>query len=196
MEQQGSLFGYEPPPKRRGRLFFAPYPDPDTAAAQIAPLASRLRSSLRLHGKILRTERFHVTLHHLGDFAGLPESTVAAARAAAASRRHPPFELAFDRAASFGKRRGSNNAFVLQGEGADVQAVTEFRRILGDAMRKRGLKPASSFTPHVTPLHDDQVVPAQPVAPTVRWTAREFVLVHSLIGEGVHIVLGRWTLKP
>ncbi|MFZ5542017.1 MAG: 2'-5' RNA ligase family protein [Pseudomonadota bacterium] len=177
------------------RLFFALYPDRDTAEQQIAPLALRLRSAQRLHGKILATERFHLTLHHLGDFAGLPQPLVQAACMAAASLRYRPFELVFDHAASFDNKRGRNNAFVLQG-GEGVAAVVDFQSALGEAMKKVGLKPDARFTPHVTLLYDDRVVPVQPVTPPVRWTAHEFVLVHSLIGRGVHVPLGRWPLKP
>ena len=192
--QQGSLFGAEPPPKRTDRLFFALYPDRETAAQQIAPLATALRASQRLHGKILPTERFHVTLHHLGDFAGLPPSLVQAASAAAEAVRCPPFELEFDRAASFDNKRGRNNPFVLQG-GDALQPVADFQRALGAALQTAGLKPDARFTPHVTLLYDDRVVPASPVVPPVRWTAHEFVLVHSLIGQGIHMPLGRWPLQ-
>lgn len=194
MVQQGSLFGIEPSPKPTDRLFFALYPDRATAEQQIAPLATALRAAQRLHGKILATERFHVTLHHLGDFAGLPQQLVQAASVAAAKVRCAPFELVFDRAESFDNKRGRNNPFVLQG-GEGTQDVTGFQRTLGEAMKKVGLKPDLRFTPHLTLLYDDRVVPAQPVHPPVRWTAQEFVLVHSLIGRSIHIPLGRWPLQ-
>ena len=51
------------------RLFFALFPDAE-AAMQIAGLARSLREEHGLHGQPLREDRLHVTLHHLGDYAG------------------------------------------------------------------------------------------------------------------------------
>jgi RNA 2',3'-cyclic 3'-phosphodiesterase len=47
------------------------------------------------------------------------------------------------------------------------------------------------YEPHVTLLYDDRCVAEQAVD-TVRWTVREFVLVHSLHGQGRYVFLGRW----
>jgi 2'-5' RNA ligase len=38
------------------------------------------------------------------------------------------------------------------------------------------------YTPHVTLLYDDMTVPPQGVTP-VEWSVREFVLLHSHIGQ-------------
>jgi 2'-5' RNA ligase len=38
------------------------------------------------------------------------------------------------------------------------------------------------YTPHVTLLYDDVTAPPQGVTP-VEWTVREFVLLHSHIGQ-------------
>ena len=191
MVHQASLFGLEEP-RPTDRLFFALYPERSTAAGRMAQLASDLKRQHRLSGKILDTERFHVTLHHMGDFAGLPPQLVRAAGEAAAALRFPPFPLAFDRVESFDKRRGGGNAFVLRG-GRGLEAVTDFQRTLGEAMKKVGLKPEMRFTPHVTLLYDDRVMPAQPVTP-IEWCATEFVLVHSLLGRSAHLRLGAWPL--
>jgi 2'-5' RNA ligase len=61
---------------------------------------------------------------------------------------------------------------------------------------ERGIvKPAPSrFMPHVTLLYDRQTVDAQGITP-VSWRVTEFVLVHSLLGQSRHIVLGRWPLR-
>jgi 2'-5' RNA ligase len=50
-----------------------------------------------------------------------------------------------------------------------------------------------AFVPHVTLLYDARNVTVQPVDP-LGWTVREFVLVHSLLGQTRYRVLGRWTL--
>jgi 2'-5' RNA ligase len=46
----------------------------------------------------------------------------------------------------------------------------------------------------MTLLYDDRSVAEQAVE-TIGWTAREFVLVHSLLGQTRHIPLGRWPLR-
>ncbi|MEE7547768.1 RNA 2',3'-cyclic phosphodiesterase, partial [Xanthomonas sp. Kuri4-1] len=80
-EAQLSLgFGTEAPTER---LFFAAMPDADTAAG-IARITQDLLASGQVQGKALASERLHVTLHHLGDYAGgLPPSLVARAGQAA-----------------------------------------------------------------------------------------------------------------
>ena len=52
----------------------------------------------------------------------------------------------------------------------------------------------SSFKPHVTLLYDDGHVPPQTSLP-IGWTVDELVLIHSLVGQSRHIVLGRWPLQ-
>lgn len=180
-------------PQLTDRLFFAIFPDA-RAAAQIAGLAQQLREEHGLRGKPLKTERFHVTLHHLGDYAGLPQDLVEVARAAATSVSAAPFDVTFDRAASF-STAPRNRPFVLRG-GDGVASLITLQQTLGDALKKtvlgRWAKPA--YTPHVTLLYDDRSVPEQPV-PAVSWTASEFVLIRSLIGQTLHVPLARWPLR-
>jgi RNA 2',3'-cyclic 3'-phosphodiesterase len=194
MADQPSIPASEAAPQRlTDRLFFAIFPDVD-AAVHIAQLALQLRGEHGLHGMPLKQERFHVTLHHLGDYAGLQQGVVAMASQAAAAIALPPFDLAFDRAASFCSTP-RNRPFVLRG-GDGVAAVTAFQRALGMEMTKAELgqwaKPA--YTPHVTLLYDDRCV-AEHTVETIRWTAHEFVLMHSLIGQNRHVPLARWSLR-
>ena len=195
MPDQASLPGFDPPPALVDSLFFAILPDA-SAASRIAQLAERLRSAHGLKGKTLRTDRFHVTLHHLGNYAGLPSDLIAMAGEAGASVANamPPFELAFDRVESFSSTP-RNRPLVLRG-GDGLIDLMAFQQALGAPLKKtavRGwLKPG--YTPHLTLLYDDQSVPLQPIE-TVAWTARELVLVHSLVGQGRHAHLGRWPLN-
>jgi 2'-5' RNA ligase len=190
---QGSLFGFEEPPPKTDRLFFALLPDAE-AAARIAALQSRLRAQFGLTGRAIATERLHVTLSHVGDYAGLPADIVEQARRAGeAAAATAAFEVSFDRVMSF--RRPRNLPFVMQG-GDGLTAVKEFQRRLVDAMVRAGLGRVAdkSFTPHVTLAYDDRTVPDTPVEP-IGWTARELVLVRSLLGKTTHIPLARWPLS-
>lgn len=186
---QMGLPGFDPPTPT-DRLMFLLYPDPEAAGA-IAREARRLRETLDLRGQPLLTDRFHITLHHLGDYVGLPGDIVAKGRMAGGALSYAPFEVSFDRAASFANRPG-NNPFTLQG-GQGVQPLIAFQKALGEKMAGARLKPDKSFTPHVTLLYDGQVVPAQDIAP-IRWTVNRFVLVQSKLGQTQHIVLQAWDL--
>lgn len=188
MTQMG-LPGFDPPTPT-DRLMFLLYPDPATAE-RIAAEALRLRQAHGLRGQPLQTDRFHVTLHHLGDYVGLPADVVRKGEAAGAALPAAAFDVAFDRAMSFANRPG-NNPFTLQG-GEGVQALVGFQQKLALEMAKVGLKPDKAFVPHVTLLYDGQVVAAQDIAP-IRWTVERFVLVQSKLGQTRHIVLNSWDL--
>jgi len=192
MPEQLGLPGFDAAPRPTDRLFFAIFPDAE-AAARIAGLAGRLRADQGLKGRPLRPERFHITVNHLGDYVGLPQGVVAAASEAAAAIAAPPFDVEFDRVESFRGRLG-NRPLVLRG-GDGLAALAAFQQALGAAMMKTGLGRwvERSFTPHVTLLYDDLAVDEQAVEP-VRWTVREFVLIHSLLRRTQHIPLARWPL--
>ncbi len=192
MATQFPLAGIDATRSQAHRLFFALYPDAD-AAAQIERVARHLHGTHRLRGNPLAAERFHVTLHFLGDYLDVPRNVVAAANEAAATVVMPPFEISFDHASSF--RRPRNMPFVLGG-GKDAATLMAFHRTLGMALQKVGLGRylEAHYTPHVTLLYDDRCVAEEPVE-TIAWTAREFVLVDSLIGQGRHVPLTRWPLR-
>src|SRR3990167_3513179 len=194
MSDQLSLMGFDEPPRPTDRLFFALFPTED-AAGRIADLALRLRGEHGLSGTPLQTQRFHITLHHLGDYAGLPPDVVALARQAGQALALPPFKITFDRVASF-SGHPSKRPFVLRGTDDDLAALTAFQQTLGTAMRKVGLgrRVDVRFTPHVTLLYDSRLVAEQPVAP-IHWIADELVLVHSLLGQTRYVPLARWTLQ-
>ena len=194
MSGQSLLPGFEAAAVPTDRLFFALFPDKATAG-EIALLAEKLRQQHGLKGKPLKTERFHITLHHLGDYAGLPKGIVDSALQAASGMSWPRFGVAFDRAESF-MSMPRNRPFVLRaGEGEGGEKLMRFQQALGQAMRLAGLGrwAKAGYTPHVTLLYDDRGVAGQAV-PTLAWTAQEFVLVHSLLGENRHERLASWPL--
>lgn len=187
-----SLFGDRPTATPTDRLFFAVFPDAP-AAERIAAEAVRLRVRHRLRGKPLAADRFHITLLHIGDYHGLPKGIVVDAIAGAEKVSAPPVEVAFDQVGSFATRNG-NLPLVLRASEAD--ALLAFQRILCTEMIKAGVryKGGAQFTPHVTLLYDAASVPIEPIDP-IRWTAADFVLVHSLLGQTRHIPLARWSLS-
>jgi len=193
MAEQFSLVGFDDPVAPTDRLFFALYPDPATAQC-IAQTAQSLRQRCGLKGKPLEPERLHITLHHLGDTVGVPAHVVVAATQAAEGLGAAAFDVTFDRADSFAGR-ARKRPFVLRGE-AGLAELLGFQQSLGVAMAKAGLGRwvETRFTPHVTLLYDDQLVGPQAIEP-IHWRATEFVLVHSLLGQHKHVMLGRWPLQ-
>jgi 2'-5' RNA ligase len=168
-------------------LFFSIFPD-HAAAVRIANTAEHFRRAHGLKGSPLLTDRFHVTVQGLGNYDGLPRSLVAKAIEAGAAVTSTPFEVAFDRVTSFA---GSDVLVLCGGDGVD--GIVMFHHALGVAMRKSGLSAGSQFTPHITLLYDGCRIEEQFIEP-IRWTVRDFVLVHSLRGRTKHIPLERWRL--
>ena len=95
----------------------------------------------------------------------LPEGQLCAAWEAAMDVRTEPFEVSFDRTASFRGRPG-NRPFVLIGE-KGLRRLQSFRQMLGAAMTRRGLRRLANtnFTPHVTLLYDARSVDEYPIEP-------------------------------
>jgi len=176
------------------RLFFAVV-TPAAAQDGIMQRIRLLRAEFGLTGQPLSASCLHVSLHGLGDYwAGLPEVLVAAARRAGGAVSTPPFEVRFDRAMSF-YRRKRTRAFVLR-SGDDTAALSGLHRALGDCMKAEGLGfwVTSHFTPHMTLLYDARMV-EEHVIESLRWDVTELVLVHSLLGQRKHVHLAHWPLR-
>ncbi len=171
-------------------LFFALFP-PVPVAGRIAELGQQLQRVHRLQGAPAAPDRLHCTLHRIAmEKRGL-EGTTARAREAAARVKAEPFDVVFDRTASFGKFA---HHFVLFGD-RGLGALKAFRAALRNALYHAELIEggASPFAPHVTLLYGgDHAVEEYPVTP-IRWRVDAFDLVLSVRGEG-HRHLGRWGL--
>lgn len=195
MGDQLSLMGFDAPAAvpPTDRLFFALRPS-RAACEQVVQTSQALREAHGLRSKPIAAERLHITLHHLGDHAGVPEDLVEAASRAAASLRVAPFEVVFDRVTSFRLRR-DKAPYVLRSAAAHEAALLDFQRQLGLAMAREGLGRwvETRFTPHVTLTYAPRELPEEAVAP-IAWTVQEFVLIHSLLGRTEHRVLGTWPL--
>lgn len=166
----------------------------DTAAQSAQALSLRLCREQGIKPRADAIKRFHVTLFHVGDFNGLPDATLAQACKAAALVQAEPFQIRFDRVASFrgAPRRlpvillGHDEAGALGGFHAKLEAQMHRAGLVEPGTRRR-------FTPHMTLLYGHQAVQEQGIEP-IGWLAKEFVLIRSLIGQGRYIVLDRWAL--
>jgi 2'-5' RNA ligase len=172
-----------------GQLFLASKPGAD-AAVRICRLAEVVKCARHFGGELIAPDHLHITLFPLDDRRYSLQHTVLKACEAAQEVRMSPFEVWFDRIASFRGRPG-NHAFVLLGDDG-LSGLRLLRRTLGDAMVRNGLKHLvkADFTPHITLLYDRLMVEEQPIEP-IFWTVGEFVLIHSMDG---HTHLARWPL--
>ncbi len=188
-----NVTGESAPPKSRDRLFFAVYPDPQ-AAQRLIELAEALRARHGLHGKPIPANRVHITLHHLGDYCGLPEPLIETAGAAASRIAMSPFQVTLDCVSSF-TGRGKRPCVLRSGDADANQALHALQDNLGARLRDAGLgrHVERRFTPHVTLLYDERVVRPESVQP-IAWAVRRLALVHSLLGRGEHRVLAAWEL--
>lgn len=180
------------PAKPTDRLFFALRPDAATAAAVVHRL-ELLRRELGLKGRPLKAEHLHLTLHHVGDFEGFPADLVHKLLEASKTVHAPAVPVCLDALLSFGRANRRNNPLVLLA-GEPLEPLRAFHRSLGVHLQSAGLGSArGKFTPHLTLLYDDALIELRAVEP-LRWTASEFLLIDSLIGQTRHVVLGRWPL--
>jgi 2'-5' RNA ligase len=196
MPEQLSLPGLEAPPTPTDGLFFAVFPDTNTAAS-IAKLAQQLCAETRSKSKPLAANRLHVTLLHLGNFAGgLPQARVDAAMRAATSISMKPFTVELDNVMSFASKPRPGPLVLGGGEGAG--GLHALHDALGLALQDAGfgdraVTPSVPYTPHVTLAYGMPWMATRPIE-SVCWNVREFALMHSLLGRTRHIALAQWPL--
>ncbi|MEA9556145.1 2'-5' RNA ligase family protein [Xanthomonas nasturtii] len=178
--------------KTTERLFFAVMADAATAV-HAAGIAEGLLQSGQVDGKPLGRERLHVTLHHLGDYAGgLPPSLVSRASQAAERVAMEAFDVEFDRVVTFGGRR-SQLPCVLRGE-ERVRGLYALQGALGRQLAHVGIAGDAQYTPHMTLLYCNQTLP-QRRCDALAWTVRDFALVRSFLGQSRYQIEGRWPLR-
>lgn len=174
--------------KIAARIFLAALPDAMTAT-RICRLAGLLKRAHGFSGKLIAPDRLHVSLFFLG---GLAEDVARGAGAETGEIRVPPFQVSFDRTASFRGRLGSR-PFVLMGD-EGVRQLKSFRQGLGSQLAGVGLRrlATTNFEPHVTLLYDARGVDEHPLAEPICWTVNEIVLIQSRSG---HTHLAKWQLR-
>jgi RNA 2',3'-cyclic 3'-phosphodiesterase len=140
---------------------------------------------------VVPARRLHVTCCDLGDFsAAPPQALVDATKAAVGALARPGFQIVFDRVLRF----KGNEALVMR-ERDGVTALTEFRDAMSQVLVQAGVPVDSGSTLHMTLAYGGSGV-SEPLAEPVSWRAQDFVLIHSLIGQGQHRHLARWPLLP
>jgi len=175
------------------RLFLGVFPDKPAQSA-IEKVVRRMLREYGLRGSPLRASRYHVTLHHLGDYAGLTADICDAALASIARIAAPALDITLDRAASFDVP--PMHPFVLRCAEAETNMHPlwrESRTHLASAGFSHWLE--RDFTPHLTLLYDERLMAVPVPIEPITWTVREVVLVHSLLGRTEYRFLGTAQLR-
>lgn len=180
-------------PAAKSRLLLLTFLE-DEAKADAQHRAIGLRHGHALRGRPLGLDRFHVTLEFFGTYKRMPWGLVEQIVRALDGFEFDAFDVTFDAVASF-PDKPSNRPLVMLGD-VGVTELKAFQHRLCRALADAGLSdgPYPDFTPHVTLLYDDHIVPPQRIAP-VTWRVREFVLVQSVQGKTLHIPLARWRAR-
>jgi 2'-5' RNA ligase len=180
-------------PRLTDRIFFCVFPSTPARDA-IASEADALRLENGLTGKPLKPAHLHMTLHHLGDHPELRQDVVDKALAAAGRVELAPFEVSLSSACSFSSRGTSHPCVLLCPD--ERPSVYRLWRELSNQLMGVGLGRylQRDFTPHVTFLHDREVLAPESIAP-IRWEVDGFSLIHSLLGRGEYRELGAWRLR-
>ncbi|WIT13970.1 2'-5' RNA ligase family protein [Paucibacter sediminis] len=172
-------------------LFLALFPQPEDAQ-QIARAAAALRGRHGLTSACLPAERLHITLHAVARFRELiPQAPIDAARAAAARVSCTSLPIVFDHAMSF----PPSKAFVLRCDASSAAGIARLRQLLALELRRFGLRPDASSTPHMTMLYQPGFVAEHSIAP-IDWIATRYALILSHKGITHHQWLGEWAMPP
>jgi 2'-5' RNA ligase len=182
------------PERQRGagrakhKVFLAVKPD-TTATGQAEERTLQLMDEYRLAGTPLRTDNLHISLPLIFEGDEVPSGIAETVSARVQAIRMPPFEIILDMAMTF--RLPKQHVLVLSTAGSIANIYNLNRQLImaGGAKATGG-----AFNPHMSLLYTDQPVRKQLIEP-VRWTVREFVLVHSFVGLGRHETMARWPLR-
>jgi 2'-5' RNA ligase len=174
------------------KLFLAMRPDA-CAADAVEEIKQSLCSQYGLTGTAVHRARLHITLHHLGTYSGIPRHILERAHEAAAMMNASPFQIAMGQIGSFSRRQETSP--IVLSDGKAPSTLRDFHGELRGALARAGIRKSirKSFTPHMTLIYSGQRI-ARTAIPPISWTAREFVLIHSHVGQTRHEVLASWTL--
>ena len=170
--------------------FFAIVPTAETGR-EIDRIADGFRRLHDLRGSIIGPGRYHISLCGVGGPGPAPDEVLSKLQAIGDQVRCQPFDVGFDHAVSFSQGARKRPLVLANSEG--LPALGWLQAGLRRAMAACELQAKSQFNPHLTMLYDEQVV-LETGIPPLRWTVRDFLLIHSVHGESRHRRLARWPL--
>lgn len=183
------------PRKHCDRLFFALMPN-SALAEHIRVVAEAFHQERGLDRVVQPATREHVSIMQVGDYRWrLREKHVYAAELAARRIVMPRVDITFNAIGSFAgslprAQQPAHRPLVLR---ADDEAPRQLCHQLRRALGRRLLPATRQLVPHLTLSYGPEMIAFEPVAP-IRFTADEFVLIHSEVGLTRYHLRGRWPL--
>ncbi|KAF1723409.1 RNA 2',3'-cyclic phosphodiesterase [Pseudoxanthomonas japonensis] len=186
---QGDLFG-SPQPGRLHRLFFALVPSAGEREG-LRHRAEDLKAAFP-QARWVRPERYHLTLHFLGESDGPREDMIRTARDAMQDWQPEPVGITLDHLLCLGNPK--NPALTLAALHPSP-AVVAFWRGLQQRLLRAGFKQhvGRSFVPHLTLAYVPPRTTPVDVPPVVLHP-QGVHLLQSIEGEADYDVLGEWPL--
>jgi len=174
--------------------FFALSPDAEVRK-QLGQVADNLKANDSLNGSWVASERYHLTLHHLGQFPEAYPDLVKRALAAANNIQTEAFNIKLDHFMSFDSKTGKFPCVLTSKY--ELPELKNFWQLLKNSLfaNRLGLELVNTFTPHATLLYSRQPISKNYEVTPIQWQVKDFVLIESLVGKSEHIELGRWPLS-
>lgn len=174
-----------------GAVYFAVKPDPDTAEHSVL-VGNRVGARHGLTGSV-SSRVLHMTICPIGHLPELPEERIEMACRIAGRMVEKPFEIVLDCVRTYPNERGKQPLVAFSSNGAPRAEL--FRHALITDLKRVGfIFPRKLPDPHMTLFYDRRVVVEELIGP-IRWMVRDFVLVHSIFGQGRHRLLRRWPMR-
>ncbi len=186
---QGNLFA--PAPAATHKLFFALFPD-DAECERIGSLATALHSAYP-GARWIRPDRYHLTLHYLGESDQRRDDQVRdAIQAVQMLPAAEPFAITLDHLRALGSPR--RPALTLAASHVSP-AMEAFWQALQERLIRAGFHRhiGRTFIPHLTLAYVDPE-PALGQVGSITLRPTEFRLIHSIQGQPDYEVLGRWPI--
>jgi len=139
-------------------------------------------------GHAVRPDHLHLTAAILDDYGIFPKAAAERLKAIGDAIVGDQFPIVLDQVAA-----SEHSVVMIPSE--PLRTFHAFQQGLAKAMARAGLGLRRNwrFSPHVTLLYR-RGAPLRQWTDALSWTATEFVLVHSLLGQTRHEVLARWPL--
>lgn len=176
------------------RLFFALLPDSVTRARLVQAVQPIRAAHPALRARWVAPQRYHATLHFLGEHPSLRQDVVAAAIAAADRLTAEPFDWVLNEAASF---HASQPPWILRGT-----EFPESLRMLWQGLRGalilagQGRHVERQLTPHVTIAYGDGHALAPLAIEPLAWRVERLALLDSVGSTPDYHTLAEWSLQP
>jgi RNA 2',3'-cyclic 3'-phosphodiesterase len=163
---------------------------PDTAASDaVMRVSSGLRRRYGANGSFIARDNLHISLLSIWQGDVIADDLVEIASAHVQAIAGQLFTFRFDAITCFPRRRGYCTVLTATHHAFELYNLR--RKFVERFAGKGG---GDSFKPHITLLYGDNLI-AQRLVEPICWTARDFVLIHSFVGQGRQEIVGRWPLR-